>query len=92
MATAWAANKCRYFLLGLPMFTLAVDHKPLIPLLSDKSLDLITNPRIMNQRIKLLPYSYQVVHVPGKANVTPDAFSRRSDSPVPPSTMTDPVT
>ena len=91
MATAWAANKCRYFLLGLPMFTLAVDHKPLIPLLSDKSLDLITNPRIMNQRIKLLPYSYQVVHVPGKANVTPDAFSRRSDSPVPPSTMTDPV-
>ena len=91
MATAWAAHKCRYFLLGLPLFALAVDHKPLIPLLSNKSLDLVTNPRIMNQRIKLLPYSYRVVHVPGKANVTPDAFSRRSDSPVLPSPITAPI-
>ena len=91
MATAWAANKCRHFLLGLPKFILAVDHKPLIPLLSNKSLDLVTNPRIMNQRVKLLPYSYEVVHIPGKANVTPDAFSRRSDSPVPPAPITTPV-
>ena len=91
MATAWAAHKCRYFLLGLPMFALAVDHKPLIPLLGNKSLDLVTNPRIMNQRIKLLPYSYRVVHVPGKANVTPDAFSRRADSPVLPSPITAPI-
>ena len=76
MATAWAVNKCHYFLLGLHKFILAVDHKPLISLLGDKSLELVTNPRIMNQRVKLLSYSYEAVQVPGKANVTPDTFSR----------------
>ena len=27
---------------------------------------------ISNQRVKLLPYSYTPIHVPGKANVVPD--------------------
>ena len=76
MAAAWAVNKCRYFLLGLHTFTLAVDHKPLVSLLGDKSLEMVTNPRIMRQRAKLLPYSYKAVHVPGKANVIADALSQ----------------
>ena len=77
MVATWAVNKCRYFLLGLHKFILAVDHEPLIPLLGNKFLELVTNPRIMNQWVKLLLYSYEVVYVPGKANVTPDRFSRR---------------
>ena len=44
LAASWAVNKCRYFLLGLPNFTLAIDHKPLIPIFSHKTLDLIVNP------------------------------------------------
>ena len=83
MAAAWAANKCKYFLLGLP-FLLAVDHKPLLPIFSTKALDMIANPRIRNQRVKLLPFTFTPIHVAGKANVTPDTFSRRTDSPVSP--------
>ena len=83
MAAAWAANKCKYFLLGLP-FLLAVDHKPLLPIFSTKALDMIANPRIRNQRVKLLTFTFTPIHVAGKANVTPDTFSRRTDSPVSP--------
>ena len=87
MAAAWATNKCKYFLLGLP-FLLAVDHKPLLPIFSTKALDVIANPRIRNQRVKLLSFNFTPIHVAGKANVTPDTFSRRSDSPVGSNTLT----
>ena len=83
LAAAWATNKCRYFLLGL-QFLLAVDHKPLLPIFSTKALDLISNPRIRNQRVKLLPFAFTPIHIAGKANVTPDTLSRRTDSPVSP--------
>ena len=67
----------------MPRWTLAIDHKPLVPILSTKELDTIPNPRIMNQRVKLLPYTYTPVHVPGKCNVTPDTLSR-GHVPAPP--------
>ena len=91
LAAAWAARKCRYFLLGLKDFQLALYHKPLIPIFGTRALDLIINPRIMNQRVKLLPYRYTPVHIAGKANVTPDQLSRRSDSPVQPLPTAQPV-
>ena len=59
MAAAWAANKCRYYLLGMKEWLLAVDHKPLIPILSTKELLAIPNPRLANQRVKLLPFNLQ---------------------------------
>ena len=91
LAAAWAARKCRHFLLGLPDFLLALDHKPLIPIFGSRALDLIVNPRIMNQRVKLLPFRYTPIHVAGKANVTPDTLSRRGDSPVMPLPPAPPV-
>ena len=75
LAAAWGVSKCRHYLLGMPRWTLAIDYKPLVPILSTKELDTIPNPRIMNQRVKLLPYTYTPVHVPGKRNVTPDTLS-----------------
>ena len=51
---------------------LAVDHKQLIPILSTKELLLIPNPRIANQQVKMLPFSFTPVHIPGKTNVIPD--------------------
>ena len=53
---------------------LAVDHKPLIPILSTKELMLIPNTRIANQRVKMLPFSFTPVHIPGKTNVIPDTL------------------
>ena len=48
----------------MPDWILAMDHKPLIPIMGTKELDLIPNPRILNQHVKLLQFSYTPVHVP----------------------------
>ena len=51
------------------------DHKPLVPLLGSKNLYDMP-PRIQRFRLRLMRYSYTIVHVPGKDNVTADALSR----------------
>ena len=91
LAVSWAVNKCRYFLLCLPDFALALDYKPLISIIGYKSLDLIINPCIMNQRVKLLPFCFTLVHDAGKKNVTPDCTLRRTDSPMSPIDLLDPL-
>ena len=81
-AAAWAVNKCKFFLLGLPNFILATDHKPLVTILArDKELGTIENHRIRQQKVKLLPFRFTPLHVPGKFNVIPDTMSRRTDTP-----------
>lgn len=44
VAVVWAMTKCRYYLMGLPHFTLMTDHRPLIPILNSYTLDAIDNP------------------------------------------------
>ena len=83
---AFGVDKCRFFLLGQENFLLCVDHRPLLKILSPQ-MDLgdITNPRLFNQKVKLLPYRFTPVYVPGKKHVVPDCYSRRGDSPILPS-------
>ena len=90
-AAAWAVYECKHLLLSLHKFTLAMDHKPLIGLLNNKSPEMVTSPRVMKQRDKLFPYPYEAVHTPGKANVIADMLLQQSDSPVSLATMTNPV-
>ena len=76
-------SKCRFFILGLENLILCVDHKPLLSILSDKqNLEDIPNPRIMNVKLKSMMYRFKAKYVPGKDHVIPDAFSRRHDSPI----------
>ena len=51
---------------------LAVDHKQIIPILSIKELLLLPSPRIANQRVKTLLYSFTPVHIAGKTSVVPN--------------------
>ena len=76
LAVVWAMNKCRYYLLGLPTFELKVDHRPLVPILNDKQLYDIDNPRLMRLKEKILPYSFITDWVKGKDHHIPDALSR----------------
>uniref|UniRef100_A0A8C6SPN1 Gypsy retrotransposon integrase-like protein 1 n=1 Tax=Neogobius melanostomus TaxID=47308 RepID=A0A8C6SPN1_9GOBI len=57
------------------LFTLITDHKPLVPLLSTRGLDDLP-PRILRFRLRLLRFSFKIVHVPGKTLVTADTLSR----------------
>ena len=49
-AVEWATKKCRLYLLGLPSFTLVVDHQPLVTILDRYNLDAVEKPRL--QRMK----------------------------------------
>ena len=61
------------YLLGLK-FKLETDHKPLVPLLSTKALDELP-PRVLRFRLRLMKFTFDVVHVPGKRLITADALS-----------------
>ena len=69
-------NKAKHFVLGCEKLILAVDHKPLLGLLNDKSLADIDNPRLIMLKEKTLWYNFQVVWVPGQTNSGPDFMSR----------------
>jgi hypothetical protein len=76
LAAVWAMNKCRLYLIGLPHFTLVVDHRPLIPILNSKGLDEIDNPRILRLREKIIAFSFETEWTNGKNHLIPDALSR----------------
>ena len=69
-------QKCRQFLEGLPSFLLLTDHRPLIPILNEYSLDKLDNPRILRLRLKMQRYSFTARWIPGKKNLMADALSR----------------
>lgn len=76
LGAAWAMKKCRQFLEGLPAFDLVTDHKPLVPILNDYSLDKLDNPRLLRLRLKMQRYAFKARWIPGKENLDADALSR----------------
>ena len=57
LAVAWAANKCKTFLMGLQNFQVITDHNPLIPIQNSHHLDEIGNPRLQQLKTKLLAFN-----------------------------------
>ena len=76
LSAAWAMGKCKHFLLGCTDFVLAVDHRPLLGVLNDKSLEAVENPRLQRMKEKTLRFKFSIVHVPGIMHKTSDATSR----------------
>ena len=76
LAVAYGLHQCRYFVLGCQDLIVATDHKPLLHVLNDRSLSDIQNRRLQNLKEKTLSYRFQIVHVPGKKHLGPDAASR----------------
>lgn len=70
-------KKCQYFLLGCKNFILATDHKPLLGILNNRSLEEIENPRLQKLKEKTLRFRFSVIHVPGRRHKTADATSRQ---------------
>ena len=76
LAVTHGLKSCRYFIMGCPNLILAVDHKPLIKIFNDRSLESISNPRLVSLKEKTLMYSYRIMHIPGKQHAAPDHMSR----------------
>ena len=76
LGVTYGLNQCKMFILGCPDLIVAVDHKPLIKILNDRSLESIENPRLRILKEKTLMYRFDIVHVKGEANLAADAASR----------------
>ena len=84
LAALWAMEKCRVYLLGLPTFSLVIDHRPLLPILDQYTLDAIENPRLQRMKERMAPFNFTTTWRPGKQHAIPDALSRAPvDDPVP---------
>ncbi|CAG2222073.1 unnamed protein product [Mytilus edulis] len=76
LAVVDALDKARYFVLGCEELIIAVDHKPLLKIFGDRSLDQISNTRLRNLKEKTLRYKFKMMHVPGAKHRAADAVSR----------------
>ena len=76
LAVVEALKKARHFVLGCSDLTVAVDHKPLLKVFGDRSLEDIDNPRLIRLKEKTLHYRFKMVHIPGVRNSTADSMSR----------------
>lgn len=70
LAIMWAVEKYKPYLYGTK-FTLVTDHKPLTFIKNSTK-----NAKILNWRLQLENYDYDVIYKCGKANVVADALSR----------------
>lgn len=70
LAVADALDKARHFVLGCTNLIIAVDHKPLVKIFGDRSLEQITNTRLRNLKEKTLRYKFKMIHIPGVKNKT----------------------
>ena len=76
LAVAWSLEQTRYFTQGCRKLLIVTDHKPLVKILGDRTLDEISNTRIFRIKQRTLPWSFDIVHLPGKTNFAADATSR----------------
>ena len=76
LAVADALDKACFFVLGCEELIVAVDHKPLLKIFGDRSLDDISNTRLRNLKEKTLRYKFCIIHVPGVHHCAADAVSR----------------
>ena len=81
LAVVYALDKARYFILGCPNLIIAVDHKPLLKLFGDRSLEDIPNPRLRNLKEKTLRYRFKMTHISGVKHKVADGLSRNPVSP-----------
>ena len=81
LTVANALDKARFFLLGCSDWTVAVNHKPLLKVLCDRSLEDIPNARLRNVKEKTLHYRFRMVYIPGIRHKSADAISHHPTGP-----------
>ena len=73
---AWALEDTKYFTMDCDNLIISTDHKPLVKILGDKSLDEISNMRIFRLKQRPLMWQFKITHIPGCKIPASDAASR----------------
>ena len=68
LAVAWALEQSKFFMQGCDKLVVATDHKPLVGLLMDRSLDQVSNARLLQIKQRISLWKFEVLHIPGKTN------------------------
>ena len=78
-AVAWALEQSKFLTQGCDRLTVATNHKPLVSLLGQKSLNQVANARLFRIKQRISMWKFKVIHCLGKANfsVTPSQIQRR---------------
>lgn len=76
LAVAWGLEQSKYFTQGCNDLLVVTDHKPLVKILGDRTLDEISNSRLFRMKQRTMPWSFSIQHLPGKSNCAADATSR----------------
>ena len=76
LAIVWTCEKFSRYLIGMDTFRIITDHKPLIPIINDKDLDVIP-VRCTRLMMRLMRFTGVAEHVPGKTLVIADLLSRK---------------
>ena len=59
-AAAWGLEHTRFFTLGCDDLTVITDHKPLVKIFGDRTLDEISNPRLFRLKQRALPWYFRI--------------------------------
>ena len=73
---AWGLEQARYFTQECDNLVVITDHKPLVKIFGDRTLDEISNSRLFRLKQRTLPWRFDIKHLPGKTNLAADATSR----------------
>ena len=76
LAIAWGLEQTKYFTQGCDQLLIVTDHKPLVRMFSDRTLDEITNNRLFRIKQRTLPWKFSIAYLPGSTNCAADAASR----------------
>ena len=76
LGIVWALEQTRFFTLGSKDFVVVTDHQPIVKLFGDRTLDEISNPRLLKLKERTFPWKFETVYLPGKGNFFADARSR----------------
>lgn len=68
LAVAWGLEQTRYFTQGCDNLVVITDHKPLVKIFGNRTLDEITNSRLFRLKQRTLPWRFDIKHLPGKSN------------------------
>ena len=80
LAVAWGLEQTKYFTQGCDNLVIVTDHKPLVKIFGDRTLDEITNSRLFRFKQRTLPWKFEIQHLPGTSNTAADAASRHPAS------------